>query len=60
MRALFRSIFFIILITSVAGCSTTFFKNDADSQRDGSSSDPQVQYGGQFRVRTQASHGVNQ
>lgn len=59
MRALVKAIFFVLLIILAAACSTTWHKYDSSS-RDGSSADPQLQYGGQFRVRSQASHGVNQ
>jgi outer membrane protein assembly factor BamE (lipoprotein component of BamABCDE complex) len=60
VRVLFKAIFLVLLTAAMAGCSTTdSYKGDGNSPGNGSS-DPQAQYGGQYRVRSQVSHGVNQ
>ena len=58
MRALLKAIFFILLMTLTAACST--WHNYDSNSNDNSSSDPQFRYGGQFTVRGTASKGPNQ
>ena len=66
MRTLIRLVFLVILVTAMSAClSWKFFKDDDTSSNSAISGengpfDPQVQYGGQFRVRAQASGGINQ
>ncbi len=58
MRQLLSTIFIVLIITFLAGCLSVPLGDNRDGKDD--SSGPQVQYGGQYRVRVQASHGINQ
>jgi hypothetical protein len=58
MKRIIAVIFFFLLAISMTGCNSTFY-NYKDNSSQTMFGDPQFQYGGQFTVKYQATHGVN-
>jgi hypothetical protein len=58
MRTFAAVMLLFLLAASVSGCATWYNRDEPSSART-SSGDPQLEYGGTFRVRAQASHGTD-